>query len=563
MVKSNGFIVVVLLLFIIVGVFFIFKPSAKIQSILGDDGVITSPTDSVVKVSPFFSWGLPKFSKSYTVSLVNGCIDSFFKDGVVVANGNCVDGFTFIDDSLIVRSGQGSRSSCGGSNVFSCVTGSLKVDNPLVIVSLKPMGNLFVDTQNKIVAVFDSKIDEPVRVNVWVGDSNFNYYKDLTFDAVLHKGVQDLELLLPVDLPKSADYKVSVVVSLRDNVRNDYVEQVSKTDNTICSGRVGSACVSVLKNIEYFRLSNLAVRSYQVIERPSWKFRNPDGVCGEFYVGCDVSSGTCLSSELCVLKKIVDGGVSCMNPELEAPIRIAPKDVIDQNSNIYYHKGDLVPFTCTTSGFFTEPLFKYVNNPSDCGSSEFFDDQSKRCIEKVVAPIIQCASGCASACPDYVKGNCDSGTGRCVYDGQCPVIKLPELIFTSSPDSELACVNGILLDDGRCGVIPELAKPIVCPSVCKTLWFLRDNVCSVDTCGSGCGGNNVYSFDNKEDCDKMVQKIVSPSLSPLVAVSDSLLPVYNLPVDKRSSLRNNIYVGGGLFLLLSLVIGLVVRRFRR
>ncbi len=42
--------------------------------------------------------------------------------------------------------------------------------------------------------------------------------------------------------------------------------------------------------------------------------------------------------------------------------------------------------------------------------------------------------------------------------------------------------------------------PIACPAVCVPLWTIRNNECIFNSCGSGCGPNNITSFSAEAEC---------------------------------------------------------------
>jgi hypothetical protein len=40
----------------------------------------------------------------------------------------------------------------------------------------------------------------------------------------------------------------------------------------------------------------------------------------------------------------------------------------------------------------------------------------------------------------------------------------------------------------------------ICPDVCVEMWQISQNECFFNECGSGCGPDNITTFETKEEC---------------------------------------------------------------
>ncbi|HLE07711.1 MAG TPA: hypothetical protein VI933_03755 [archaeon] len=63
----------------------------------------------------------------------------------------------------------------------------------------------------------------------------------------------------------------------------------------------------------------------------------------------------------------------------------------------------------------------------------------------------------------------------------------------------------------------------ICPAVCVPLWNLENSVCTLDSCGSGCGENNITTFKTKEQCEAEITTTTIPetAANPSSAISSS------------------------------------------
>ena len=79
------------------------------------------------------------------------------------------------------------------------------------------------------------------------------------------------------------------------------------------------------------------------------------------------------------------------------------------------------------------------------------------------------------------------------------------------------CVNNPKYDLGprvkspdNIGIPTDQISPIagsekICPAVCAPLWTLQNNSCIFNNCGSGCGADNITTFQAESGCRSKLQ----------------------------------------------------------
>jgi len=84
---------------------------------------------------------------------------------------------------------------------------------------------------------------------------------------------------------------------------------------------------------------------------------------------------------------------------------------------------------------------------------------------------------------------------KCLKPEDCEGLPAPECV------GYWTCVdNKCKFECGTSPTITETTIPRLCPAVCIPLWEIKNNQCVFNDCGSGCGADNIKSFDTEEAC---------------------------------------------------------------
>jgi hypothetical protein len=67
----------------------------------------------------------------------------------------------------------------------------------------------------------------------------------------------------------------------------------------------------------------------------------------------------------------------------------------------------------------------------------------------------------------------------------------------------LAVINFLILDKNKKTHIDIDVEEVFCPEVCLEMWVFEQNACVFDSCGSGCGPDNLKTFATQEECLNM------------------------------------------------------------
>jgi len=130
---------------------------------------------------------------------------------------------------------------------------------------------------------------------------------------------------------------------------------------------------------------------------------------------------------------------------------------------------------------------------SNCWTGDFWEDT---CLLPGGERIVNIECETVEDCPQ------DSCFGYRCSDGQC----MPASGMPAPPECPHETFYGEL---SRWVGYPDceyICEPPVCPSVCVPLWEIRNGECIFNECGSGCGADNINTFDEKTECLKALGK---------------------------------------------------------
>ncbi len=72
-----------------------------------------------------------------------------------------------------------------------------------------------------------------------------------------------------------------------------------------------------------------------------------------------------------------------------------------------------------------------------------------------------------------------------------------------------------------------LKRPSVCPQMCRQMWQLKNNACTYNSCGSGCGVDCISTFSSETQCREKINKQIIPL--PVLPPPTPKLPINIIP----------------------------------
>lgn len=67
-------------------------------------------------------------------------------------------------------------------------------------------------------------------------------------------------------------------------------------------------------------------------------------------------------------------------------------------------------------------------------------------------------------------------------------------------DGFVYCTEMYCEEYGEAKCLDEPNEPRICPTVCIPMWVLKDNKCTFNDCGSGCGADGITTFETETEC---------------------------------------------------------------
>jgi len=315
---------------------------------------------------------------------------------------------------------QGGRGECSTVSVprkdFSNIKDLLKVE-----VSAD---NFFEKSINVVKINVDSSKDVQAKAFVWVRFQTPNGYgyRDLSTNkeensdwknrerrngymssgVVLKQGINDLEYVLPTDLPVLASSYDFFIVFVDTKVYDGWRNEADFSD----AGSSGSPTVTIpyqncIGNTRLIQLSQLVRKEFLISPIDLYQFPDASGNCGVNYVKPTLESKYCIRDDF--------KSFPCYR--LGCPIRVNPD-------------GSKKGMACSNAGICVDdPVYHVVESKEECDfESQVYDSESGACVNKVVFEAVgECSvdSDCYNACPEQITSTCIDG--KCKQDRQCDV----------------------------------------------------------------------------------------------------------------------------------------------